>query len=115
MGDLTTVRYIDANKLMSDLCLRSCENREKRFDNDAAADEDLSIVEMIKKIPVVDAVEVVRCRDCMHAIPIPKECRMYVNVHTMCAIGRGNLEHSTGISTVHPNDFCSDGMLAEED
>lgn len=55
MSNLTTVRYIDANKLMSDLCLRSCYNREHRCDNDSAANEDLAIVEMIKTMPTVDA------------------------------------------------------------
>lgn len=66
MNALTTVRYIDANKLMSDLCLRSCHNREHRCDNDSAANEDLAIVEMIKEMPVVDAVPVVRCKECKH-------------------------------------------------
>lgn len=81
MDTLTTVRYIDANKLMSALCLRSCYNREHRCDNDSAANEDLKVVEMIKEMPTIDAVPVVRCKDCMNR-GNELECPMCRMVHT---------------------------------
>ena len=68
----------------------------------AVTDKDL-----ISEMPIVDAVEVVRCKDCKHY----KEFRTKRNKQIMrlcCRMGKNDMEYS-----VKPDDFCSYGELKE--
>lgn len=57
----------------------------------------------------VEAVEVVRCKDCTRALPLPEDRAPYFADGVMaCAPGRG--DPNKGQSVVWPDDFCSDGV-----
>jgi len=63
----------------------------------------------IMKAPPVDAVEVVRCKDCAHARALPEGRKPYFADGVMaCALGRG--DPNKGQSVVWTDDFCSDGV-----
>lgn len=62
-----------------------------------------------KNVSTVDAVEVVRCKDCTRALPLPEDRKPYFADGVMaCALGRG--DPNKGQSVVWPDDFCSDGV-----
>ena len=67
-------RLIDANKIMNGIALYTAENA---YLNDTALDVLKMVADWLKCAPIVDAVEVVRCKDCKHSIKrIGKiECR----------------------------------------
>lgn len=78
------MRLIDADKMRKDWL----ENGENEYVYDTNA-----VLESIDEQPTVDAVEVVRCKDCKHL--------MFSDMYGEC--GRGYM----GI--VSPDDFCSYG------
>ena len=63
------------------------------------------------KQPKVDAVEVVRCKDCRWAEDIESSLLrdVFVSGAKNCIIKRGDDAYGLGCSVVSPNDFCSDG------
>lgn len=68
--------------------------------------------EMIQKLPVVDAVPVVRCRDCIHAVAITN-----LTIANRCGLGQKNCMRQrgddgfgfAGVSVVYPDGFCDEG------
>lgn len=63
----------------------------------------------VLQMPTVDAVEVVRCKDCARTLPLPEDRAPYFADGVMvCALGRG--DPHKGQSVVYPDDFCSDGV-----
>ena len=63
-------------------------------------DEPIDFVEALENVPVVDAVKVVRCKDCLY---------MHTNKHN------GQLScNRRMIGIVKPTDYCSYGENAEE-
>ena len=59
--------------------------------------------------PWFDAVDVVRCRDCVCAGPLKDGAEKYFQSDCLlCSMGRG--DPSLGYSVVLPDDFCSDGI-----
>lgn len=68
-------------------------------------------IEAIDEAPTIDAVPVVRCKDCVHAreISIEKIARIFDGTAKECGIRRGNL--CCGVSIVGLNDFCSDAKM----
>lgn len=77
--------YIDRKKLMDDISKYSIENYAGLIRN------------VVMKQPVVDAVEVVRCRDCIYY----NASQYYGGIRGIC----GAVYH-----TVHEWDFCSGGV-----
>lgn len=68
----------------------------------------------IKQLPAVEAVEVVRCKDCAHARALPEDRKPYFADDIMvCALGRG--DPNKGQSVVWPDDFCSDGAKMDKE
>ena len=63
-------------------------------------DGDQSILEAIDIAPTVDAVEIVRCRDCKHYMPQKKSAHWE---------NRANYCNRFAMIKVQPNDFCSYG------
>lgn len=59
-----------------------------------------SVKRIFSEIPAVDAVEVVRCKDCKHYHDF--------ETHFDC-------NHVCGMDSVQPNDFCSCGERRAED
>lgn len=91
-GGLTMARLIDADALW-----RKFEN-EPWYDN---ADRDEIALSLVDDAPTVDAVEVVRCRDCKHS-----EC---YDALLYCG-------HTRGLAgSVAPNNFCSYGERKDGD
>ena len=66
------MRLIDANKIMNGIALYAAENA---YLNDTALDVLKMVGDWLKCAPTVDAVEVVRCKDCKHRGDYP--CPMY--------------------------------------
>ena len=56
-------RLIDANKIMNGIALYAAENA---YLNDTALDVLKMVAGWLNEAPTVDAVEVVRCKDCKH-------------------------------------------------
>ena len=69
-------------------------------------DGDQSILEAIDIAPTVDAVEIVRCRDCKHYMPQKKSAHWE---------NRANYCNRLVRIKVRPNDFCSYGERKDGD
>lgn len=68
-----------------------------------------------RKIPSVDAVEVVRCKDCAHAgvIMNPSAAKRFDGAMN-CTLCRGDDGYGIyNTSIVYPDDYCSDGVRRE--
>lgn len=74
--------------------------------------------------PTVDAVPVVRCRECINAEPLERNCEVNANVYMHCRLWRGeeckNVWHKykrycRDYSLVQHDDFCSSGERKEGD
>lgn len=75
-------------------------------------------------LPTVDAVPVVRCRDCINAEPLERNCEVNANFYMHCRLWRGeeckNVWHKykryyRDYSLVQHDDFCSSGERKEGD
>ena len=67
--------------------------------------------EIILNQPTVDAVEVVRCRDCKHAKELGEvEKKVYLDECLICANGEATID---GYNIVMPEHFCSYGERKE--
>ena len=71
-----------------------------------------------------DMVEVVRCKDCIHAIELDKHCDINRTAYKHCTLLRGDetkyvwhkyKKYYKDYSIVEPNDFCSCGIKRGED
>ena len=69
------------------------------------SDEDLIAKEAIRAAPTVDAVEVVRCRDCKHYKPQKKSAHWE---------NRTNYCNRIVTIKMQPDDFCSYGKRKED-
>lgn len=67
--------------------------------------------EAIKAIPALDVAQVVRCKDCVHAIPLAGAAARRFGVGMKnCMRSRGDDGYGyDGASFVHPDDFCNEG------
>ena len=63
----------------------------------------------LDRLPAIDAVPVVRCKDCKYAMPItnPLILKAFGGCVRACSIWRGSL--CAGLSIVYLNEYCSDG------
>lgn len=73
---------------------------------------------VIRQMPTVDAVPVVRCQDCINAEPLERNCEVNANFYMHCRLWRGeeckNVWHKykryyRDYSLVQHDDFCSSG------
>lgn len=73
---------------------------------------------VIRQMPTVDAVSVVRCQDCINAEPLERNCEVNANFYMHCRLWRGeeckNVWHKykryyRDYSLVKHDDFCSSG------
>lgn len=78
----------------------------------------------IADTPTVDAVPVVRCRGCINAEPLERNCEVNANFYMHCRLWRGeeckNVWHKykryyRDYSLVQHDDFCSSGERKEGD
>ena len=72
---------------------------------------EIDVVSMIDRQPTVDAVPVVRCKDCRYSEPMKKHgvCKFGENALN-CTQCRGDNGYGyAGISVIYPDDYCSDG------
>ena len=94
------MRLIDANRAMEIV-------RDQRIAHPNAYHLTNYATLILQEAPTVDAVEVVRCKDCKHY----KEFRTKRNKQIMrlcCRMGKNDMEYS-----VKPDDFCSYGERKE--
>ena len=99
------MRLIDADAHILNIAVYMAENS---YLNDTP----LGVLKMLAKwaeeAPTIDAVPVVRCKECLNAMKIPKAKKKYfANGCLCCALGRG--DPTLGISVVMPDDYCSAG------
>lgn len=82
------------------------------------------IQRLIADTPTVDAVPVVRCRGCINAEPLERNCEVNANFYMHCRLWRGeeckNVWHKykryyRDYSLVQHDDFCSSGERKEGD
>ena len=93
---MATKRLIDANKVINSM--QKCLDEEPTKKDSVAYFAFESIIECLKREPTVDAVEVVRCKECKHYCSFYNECSEEHNHYT-----------EEGFREVHDNDFCSYG------
>ena len=69
-------------------------------------------------------VEVVRCKDCVHAVPLDRNCELSASLYMHCGLWRGdetkNVWHKykryyKDYSLVFRDDFCSAGERIKKD
>jgi hypothetical protein len=87
-------RLIDANAFLKDILTAGIGKTIIEY-----SESDIGY--MIRKRPTVDAVEVVRCRDCNHCDPENHHCDHYMG--TVAPLSR------------NPDDFCSYGERKDGD
>ena len=101
-------RLIDADALNADFIQRYTAN----------ADVYLLVRKILNDAPSVDAVEVVRCKDCVHAEELDKHCEFNRNRYRHCRIWRGEEEKNVwhkykkyyrDYSLVKVDGFCDEG------
>jgi hypothetical protein len=80
------------------------------------------IFDEITEIPTADVVEVVRCKDCVHAVELDKHCNISRTAYRHCGLLRGeetkNVWHKykkyyKDYSLVSLDGFCDEGELKE--
>lgn len=65
---------------------------------------------MVDGMPTIDAVPAVRCKDCVHAEPIPRYAKAKFGDALNCRRYRGDDGYGyAGVSVCHADDYCSDG------
>ena len=72
----------------------------------------ISVVEMVMKdTPTIDAVEVVRCKDCKFSIPVYQKNSSALEGTLHCLHGRGYQMNAPDreYSLISPNNFCGSG------
>lgn len=97
---MNDVRLIDANALKEWL---GCDG-----DNKYSSMIMHEIADRIDEQPTVDAVEVVRCRECKNCAPLPEEARDEFAPGVMrCLAGRGDCDK---YCTTWEDGFCDEGV-----
>lgn len=74
-----------------------------------------ALLEEVKQMEIVDAVEVVRCKDCKYAAEIEKPYvkDFFVSGVKKCTACRGDSGYGFSESIVSPDDFCNEGERKE--
>ena len=90
---------------MDDLIDRK-ELRDALYEADAVT---MQGVKIINQFPAVNAVEVVRCRDCVHAVEIEKDYirNLFIDGTKQCELGRG--DPCFGYPIISNDGFCDSG------
>ena len=70
---------------------------------------------VIDSIPAADVVEVVRCKDCVHAVEIEKDYirKLFIDGTKQCELGRG--DQCFGYSIISNDGFCDSGERKDGD
>ena len=77
---------------------------------------------LIERGVVVLPCEVIRCTECVHAVPLDRNCELNTNVYMHCTLLRGDLtqyvwhkykKYYKSYSIVEHDDFCSYGERKE--
>ena len=106
-------RLIDAYALIADFM----NYADLGFDGEGVAN-------FVSNAPTVDAVEVVRCQNCVHAEPLDHNCELSTSYYLHCKLWRGeetkNVWHKykkyyKDYSLVVRDGFCSDGAKMDGD
>lgn len=98
-------RLIDANSILDDFLKRYTEMEKDGKLVFAACEIKQDFADMISNVPTVDAVPVVRCKDCKHYKPQKKSAHWE---------NRTNYCNRVVTIKVQPYDFCSYGERKEE-
>lgn len=91
-------KYIDREATLKVIC-RKCNNE---FSGEPCEPPDYFILEAVKSLPSIDAVPVVRCRECK-----------YYEIHKPKVLE--NCERNGYIIPMKPDDFCSYGERKDGD
>ena len=115
-GFLTMAEYIERGALMQFPIRRNYYDRKngnKHFINGIE-----TVLEYAENLPAADVAPVVRCRDCINAEPLERNCEVNANFYMHCRLWRGeeckNVWHKykryyRDYSLVQQDDFCSSG------
>lgn len=101
-------RLIDANAFLKDILTAGIGKTIIEY-----SESDIGY--MIRKRPTIDAVEVVRCRDCIHAVEIEKDYvrKLFVDGTKQCELGRADTVF--GYSIISNDGFCDSGERKDGD
>lgn len=82
-----------------------------------------AIRKRLKELPTADVVEVVRCKNCVFAVPLDKHCEINTSAYKHCVLLRGdetrNVWHKykkyyKDYSIVEFDGFCDEGKTHEQ-
>ena len=97
-------RLIDANALPN----YKCKVTATVGDYKGPAEMRFVFWQDIEKAPTIDAVEVVRCRECKNGAPLPEEAKAEFSPGVMrCLAGRGDCDK---YCTTWEDGFCDEGV-----
>lgn len=105
-------RYIDADalqKLFNEVSTSLLCRRELAKDTEHMVRAFIMVTEMIQDAPTVDAVEVVRCRDCKHHRTLLKRDMCAKNAVMLYECGSPLYRNEVGLKATRADDFCSYG------
>jgi hypothetical protein len=107
---MADVRLIDANALLKRIAHHTVHDSLKRITFEAANTYEQvkgDMFNLVQKAPVVDAVPVVRCRECKNGTPLPEEAMAEFSPGVMrCLAGRGDCDK---YCTTWEDGFCDEG------
>ena len=112
------MRLIDADALKEkikehhDLFVDAWGGFKNLPENDKArVDAYTSCVAELVNAPTIDAVLVVRCKDCVHAAPLEGYASRKFEIGLNCRACRGDSGYGiTGLSFTVPDGYCDDGL-----
>ena len=65
----------------------------------------------VERLPAIDAVPVVRCKDCVHAAPLEGYASRKFEIGLNCRACRGDSGYGiVGLSFTTPDGYCDDGL-----
>ena len=102
------MRLIDKDVLIETIHKNPATNHSMRC---------VQLLDGILNAPPVNAVPVIRCKSCRYSEPMPKYGVYRFGENALnCTQCRGDNGYGyAGISVIHPDDYCSDGALRDEE
>lgn len=107
--------YIDRGAAIS----TACKGCNKEFPNEPCEPAECYIQQGLFAIPAADVAEVVRCQDCIYAVPFDRNCELNTSAYLHCGLLRGeevkNVWHKykkyyKDYSVVDCDGFCDSGV-----
>lgn len=111
------MRLIDTDALIKSMKSHTVKDNGLTNDYKAGLTDSMRVaVALVENAPTIDAVEVVRCRDCIYAKPVPAHAaKDFTDKALSCEAQRGDWKRAYGFSVVAAWGYCNEGERKEPD